>query len=182
MTTFHTDDPVFLARQENLFSHRQKTGRPAEKNYEWTTNEGTLLSLFKKNAFHQGGWWELIDDENVIKSCGAYVYQTSLVVGVRYYCFSKETKYRFGFLNRLLPEMYKQAQELQSESIIMTFNEYNKIFFRVFNMALQSEEVSSQSKEILKQFSPEGPVIFNHVRQLLLTCKISPKRQWYESF
>lgn len=181
VTTFQTNNPQFLARQEALFNERQRTDRPAEVNYEWSARDGTLLSLFQKNTFLQGGWWEILDQGKVIKACGAYLYETSMIIGVRYYCFSKKSQHRFSFINYLLPEMHKKAQELGAESLVMTFNEYNKSFNRVFNIARQSDQVNVTSKQLLSQFVPAGPITFNHVDQRLLGCKLVSKRQWYES-
>ena len=129
-TIYHTSNDAFLIEQELLFQTRPRSRRPSEENYLFEMRPGSIKELFVQEAFREGGWWQLVDESQIIKSCGAYRFKTSLIIGARYYCFKKTEKYRYAFINFLLPKLIKKAEELGCESVVMTFNKYNDSFPR----------------------------------------------------
>ena len=178
--TYQTNTDDFLNRQKFLFGNRMKTKRAAEANYEWLETSSTLLNLFKSNTFEAGGWWELKDGNTVVKSCGAYKYRESLIIGVRYCSFVNCTKYNLGFLHYILPRQYQKAKELNCGSIVMTFNEYNSHFLRLFSIYKSSGKLSKEAFEIVNGFRNFGVHKFNYVDQTIYSKKIGQEKQWYE--
>jgi hypothetical protein len=175
----------FLKRQKELFSDRRATDRLSEENYQWYESNpptNTLQSLFEQNKFYDGGWLEAVDDAGkTIKSCGAYLYQNSLVFGVRYCTFDSESKYSHTFINDLLPAFYNRALALGVDSMVLTVNTYNRHLPRMFQQQRHSEKTNKLSKTLLERLAFRGEHEFNHVKQNIYSIEFAINSDyWYK--
>ena len=184
--TYETSTPEFLDRQKALFTVRIPTDRPSEENYQWyDTNPppNTLQSMFLQNKFQDGGWLEAVDDHTgkTVKSCGTYVYQKSLIFGVRYCTFDSEKTYSHVFINDLLPAFYDRAEELGLDSMVLTVNAYNRHLPRMFKHQVHSAKSNRRSKEILSRLAYRGELEFNHVKQNIYSIELAINSEhWYK--